>query len=375
MKLPVMHACGQGEAVALYELTKSAITALDQTTFANQKINERLDLQRLLKSHIEVIAPNVLIIAEEFCEWDESKRRIDLIGVDRDANLVVVELKRTEDGGHMELQAIRYAAMISAMRFSKAVEIYRRYLGKSSSSEDAETALLEFLSWDVANEDTFGQDVRVVLVSAEFSKEITTSVLWLNDHGLDIRCVRLRPYVLEERVILDVQQVIPLPEAESYMVQIKKKAEENRQAKLAADDWETILAGCRNDAVTEFFRERLNAGQHNRLPKKDIVFPEAGGKKGWYVQVQHEAAHVTQKGRFNGDCEFWRQKVSQPAMVREREPRKEILTFKLHTQQDLAAFQFVMDSQAASIQLVRPPLDLSDSAKTDPSDNDGDESA
>jgi hypothetical protein len=359
-----------GEVVALYELTKSAINALNETTFAAQDVNERSDLQRLLKSHIEVIAPDILIIAEEFCEWDESKRRIDLIGVDRGANLVVVELKRTEDGGHMELQAVRYAAMISAMRFSKAVEIYRGYLGKNNSTEDAETALLEFLNWDVANEDTFGQDVRIVLVSAEFSKEITTSVLWLNDHGLDIRCVRLRPYVLENRVILDVQQVIPLPEAESYMVQITKKAEENRQAKRVEYDWKAILTGCRNDAVTEFFRERLDAGQHNRPAKKGIIFLEAGGKNGWLVQVQQDAAHVIQIGRFNGDCEFWRQKISQPATVRLREPGREILVFKLHTQQDLAAFQTVMETQAASIQLVRTPLDQPYSDKADPPDTD-----
>ena len=223
--------------MTLYELTKTAITALDQTTFATQDINERLDIQRLLRQHIEVIAPDTLVIAEEFCEWDESKRRVDLLGVDRDANLVVIELKRTEDGGHMELQAIRYAAMISAMSFSKAVEVYARYLDRNNSTDDAETALLQFLNWDVANEDTFGRDVRIVLVSAEFSKEITTSVLWLNEHALDIRCVRLRPYALEARVLLDVQQVIPLPEADAYTVQLKKKAEETRQAKHVEFDF------------------------------------------------------------------------------------------------------------------------------------------
>jgi hypothetical protein len=217
--------------VPLYELDKTAITALSETTFSTQEIDERFDLQRLLKQHIGVIASDTLVIAEEFCEWDESKRRIDLLGVDRNANLVVIELKRTEDGGHMELQAIRYAAMISAMSFSKAVEVYGNYLRENNNTDDAEASILQFFGWDTINEKTFGQDVRVVLVSAEFSKEITTSVLWLNDHGLDIRCIRLRPYALDHRVILDVEQVIPLPEADSYTVQLKQKAAENRQAK------------------------------------------------------------------------------------------------------------------------------------------------
>jgi len=209
--------------VALYEITKTTIAPLDQTTFAQQGFAERADLQRLLRQHIEVIAPDTLVIAEEFSEWEECKRRVDLLGVDRDANLVVFELKRTEDGGHMELQAIRYAAMVSAMSFSKAVEVYARYLGQNTRKDAAETALREFFDWDDSNQDTFGSDVRIVLVSAEFSKEIVTSVLWLNEHEIDIRCVRLRPYALNGRVILDMQQVIPVPEAAGITMQNAKR--------------------------------------------------------------------------------------------------------------------------------------------------------
>ena len=105
--------------MAIYEITKASIIRLEETTFADHSLHERFDLQRLLSQSVDIIAPETLIIAEELCEWDGSKRRIDLLGIDRDANLVVVELKRTEDGGHMELQAIRYAAMVSAISFPK----------------------------------------------------------------------------------------------------------------------------------------------------------------------------------------------------------------------------------------------------------------
>jgi hypothetical protein len=67
--------------MALYELTKTAITKLEKTAFATQGIKERYDLQRLLKQHFDVIEPGTLIIAEEFSDWDESKRQIDLLGV------------------------------------------------------------------------------------------------------------------------------------------------------------------------------------------------------------------------------------------------------------------------------------------------------
>lgn len=213
----------------IFEITSKAIRKLSETSFSAASIRERGDLQRLLRLQIDVISPDTLIIAEEFGEWDDAKRRIDLLGIDQDANLVVIELKRTNDGGHMELQAIRYAAMVSAMTFDKAVEIFDGYLKRIGKQEDARTTILEFLKWDAPDEDVFAQDVRIVLASAEFSKELTTAVIWLNDHGLDIKCVRMQPYEDNGRLLVDVQQVIPLPEAAAYQVQIREKEQRGRQ--------------------------------------------------------------------------------------------------------------------------------------------------
>jgi hypothetical protein len=71
--------------------------------------------------------------------------------------------------------------------------------------------------------------VRIILAAADFSREITSAVLWLNERNLDIRCVRLTPYALGERTLVDVQQVIPLPEMGDYLVQVRAKAEKVRE--------------------------------------------------------------------------------------------------------------------------------------------------
>ena len=83
----------------IFELTENGLRKIEETSFSTAGTRERADLQRLLQNQIEIIAPDTLIIAEEFGEWDDSRRRIDLLGVDKNANLVVFELKRTEDGG------------------------------------------------------------------------------------------------------------------------------------------------------------------------------------------------------------------------------------------------------------------------------------
>jgi hypothetical protein len=223
--------------MAIYEFAQTGIRRLDEITFSLAGMHERRDLQRLLREHIEVIAADTLVITEEFHDWEESQRRIDLLAIDKKANLVVIELKRTEDGGHMELQAIRYAAMVSTMTFDKAADVFSQYLRKQDKDQDSKEAILNFLGWDEPNESEFAQDVRIVLAAAEFNRELTSSVLWLNEHGIDIRCVRLKPYNLNGHVLVDVQQIIPPPEAVDYQVQIREKREQERQARTSNVDF------------------------------------------------------------------------------------------------------------------------------------------
>lgn len=131
----------------LYRLGSNDLEGLPTSKFADLGIKERTDLQRLLRANIEPIAPGCLVLAEEFGQWEESRRRIDLLALDHEANLVVVELKRDDDGGHMELQALRYAAMVSTMTFQEAVDAHAGFLRQHGSSQDVRSSILEYLDW------------------------------------------------------------------------------------------------------------------------------------------------------------------------------------------------------------------------------------
>lgn len=211
--------------MALFEIAGDGLKPIPLNTFGNLGLYERADIQRAVRAHIEAITPGVRtkVLAEEFGDWAGANRRIDLLCVDEDANLVVVELKRDE-GAHMDLQALRYAAMISTMRFDQAVAAHRKYLTDNDSSEDPEQAIREFLEVD-EGPIVFTDTVRIVLASANFSSELTTAVLWLNKQGnMDIRCVQMRPHAVDSRVLLDIQQVIPLPQTAQYTVALREKS-------------------------------------------------------------------------------------------------------------------------------------------------------
>lgn len=226
----------------LFEITGDGLARREPTTFAELRMKERGDLQRLLRDDIGVIDTDLMILAEEFGDWEDAKRRIDLLAIDRSGHLVVIELKRTEDGGHMELQALRYAAMVSAMDFEQVVNVYAGHLAKHRPADesDARSELIEFLNTDgeADDEPQIPSAVRILLISSDFGRELTTAVLWLNQsYSMDIRCVRLIPYRIDERTLLDIQQVVPLPEAADYQVRLRRKVQEQERVRVRNRDF------------------------------------------------------------------------------------------------------------------------------------------
>lgn len=264
----------------LYEVTDSGLQQRPPAGFAALEMYERQDLQRLLRDEVTALGEDLLVISEEFGNWQDARRRIDLLALDKDGRLVVIEIKRTDDGGHMELQAIRYAAMVSSMGFSEVLEAYSAHCAKHRPQEDVDARgeLESFLeSAELEEDPAISTDVRVVLVSADFGREITTAVLWLNGfEGMDIRCIRLVPYELDGKVVLDIQQVIPLPEAADYQVQLRKKGAARERARRDTRDfsrYHVIVDGTalpdenKRNAVRVMVQELVNRG----VPVNDIV--------------------------------------------------------------------------------------------------------
>jgi hypothetical protein len=119
--------------VTIFQITKDNLVPLAETRFDAEGIYERKDLQRVIRDHIEVLGDDLMVITEEYGGWADSNRRIDLLCLDRLANLVVVELKRSEDGG----QYGTTATMVSAMTFDQMINEHASYLNPSSLGTQA----------------------------------------------------------------------------------------------------------------------------------------------------------------------------------------------------------------------------------------------
>jgi RecB family endonuclease NucS len=63
--------------------------------------------------HPNLLGTNLLVLTKEYDKFDKSDKRVDILAVAEDKKLVVIELKRSVEHSHADLQAIRYAAFCS----------------------------------------------------------------------------------------------------------------------------------------------------------------------------------------------------------------------------------------------------------------------
>lgn len=214
----------------LFEVSKETnqVSAVSPTTFPALSLWERKDLEAWVISAPE-LAGDFTVVTSEFDRFDRTSERLDVLGIVRTepgvGRLVVVELKRDGTSTTVDLQAIKYAAYVAAVQFPGVVEMYARYHGVSET--EAHNSLGELLGGSDDEPPVIDDTPRIVLVASDFRTEVTTTVLWLIDNfEMDIRCVRLQPFLVGEQVFVHSETIIPLPEAEQYRLGVQRKRRE-----------------------------------------------------------------------------------------------------------------------------------------------------
>ena len=79
-----------------------------------------------------MLGEDLLVVSTEFDRFTNSNDRLDILALDKSGNLVVIELKRDPTAGYADLQALRYAAMVSSMTIEVLIPYYRSYRLKRS---------------------------------------------------------------------------------------------------------------------------------------------------------------------------------------------------------------------------------------------------
>lgn len=206
---------------------KNDIEQIEEITFKSAGFKERAHLQEWIAKNPESLGEELLIIQKEFSGFDDTNERLDLLALDKKGNLVIIENKLDDTGKDVVWQSLKYASYCSSLDAQGIEDIFNEFLKKQGSSEDAQKAMEDFFgNEDFEKKLNIGNTQRIIMVAGEFRKEVTSTVLWLLNYGLKVQCFKVTPYKLGDQLLLDCIQIIPIKEAEDYIIKVASK---NRQ--------------------------------------------------------------------------------------------------------------------------------------------------
>ncbi|MDV6209927.1 DNA-binding protein [Rhodococcus erythropolis] len=148
---------------------------------------ETRHLEQWVVDNPQVLGDDVKIVSTQYDKWssefgDLAKERLDVLGLDRSGQLVVVELKRGTDS-RIHLQAITYAALVAGFDKKTLATAHSEYLNRidvgaeTTSAGEALAELEEHVGgeWD----DDILTVPKIVLLAEDFSAQTYTTVTWL----------------------------------------------------------------------------------------------------------------------------------------------------------------------------------------------------
>lgn len=278
------------------------ISRIEAKRFSDLGFRERDHLQEWLANQPDALGEELLIIQKEFDGFDDTRERLDLLALDKDGNLVIIENKLDDTGRDVMWQALKYASYCSNLTKSQIVEIFQSYLERFCDGGDARTLLCDFLDAPDLSEVVLNSGInqRLMLVAANFRKEVTSTALWLLNHDIQVQCFKVTPYAMAQELFLNVEQIIPTPEAKELMIGMNAKEAEEKSTsieikhrhKIRNEFWERLLesmtdSSCRMfDNISPSKDQWLGAGSGVRNCRFNLIFGTKEARVELYLSRQ-----------------------------------------------------------------------------------------
>lgn len=209
------------------------IDKIQAKTFHELGFKEREHLQEWIAKYPSCLGDEeLLIIQKEFDGFNDTNERLDLLAIDKSGALVIIENKLDDTGRDVTWQALKYVSYCSTLSTQQIIEIFQQYLDKQGKGKNAKNELVDFFDGKPLEELSLNeQDQRMILVAGNFRKEVTSTAMWMLNHGISVQCFKATPYKYGNELLLDIEQIIPVKEAEEYLIKMADKAKEAQSVK------------------------------------------------------------------------------------------------------------------------------------------------
>jgi predicted transport protein len=250
----------------VFTVSGSSATVAKRISLVDAGLTERGHLQEWVLAHPEMLGPDVKVVAFEFGRWTATsgalaRDRLDVLGLDREGRLVVVELKRDRAPDTVDMQALKYAALVSRFTHDDLASVHAQYLTRHRGEVvPAEAAAAELEEWATVTEESLRLP-RLILMAADFPATVTATVVLLHQQlGLEVQLRKFQAYRTAQETLVTISQLYPPPDVEEFVLspevseQRQERTERQRRQREASTVSRLVEAGALEPGARLQFR-------------------------------------------------------------------------------------------------------------------------
>ena len=236
--------------------------------------NYEKDLESWLESNPDYILEDekVLIIGRQVTTNLSSV--IDLLGIDREGNVVVIELKRDQTPKETLAQILEYASFIEDLSYAQLEEISKEYLGEENLIlADYHRSYFNLQEGEAV---AFNKNQKLVIIGQSITKEIRQTASFLRKKGIEVFCIEFKYFKTKSgEQIISSECVVG---KDSYTV---KKVSSGALPKINKEDFLKSVG----QYGRSFFKALIEFAEKNSLPIH-------WGSKGFSINVDLDGNHI-----------------------------------------------------------------------------------
>lgn len=224
-----------------------------------------LTLEKWIVENPDLVGEPLLVLGHQLAEFEEDKDRLDILALDRAGEIVLIELKVSEDFRVTDLQALAYAGAYARRSSKDLARTLQRHLQKLANAEaqaaagapaaesafttegngtgpvaaapaaptisfdEAAAKITAFIEVEDFAEWQPSQHVRIKLVAPSFPRRVLQTVKWLGDvYSVRLEAITVRLFeTAPQKFSVAFERLLPLPAEEDFDMTIRER--ENRK--------------------------------------------------------------------------------------------------------------------------------------------------
>jgi hypothetical protein len=174
--------------VRVFSVNEKQLVEYEEQSFGDEHAEKELEEWVQSNPNLIVEGMNILVVGQQVAT--NLNTYIDLLGIDREGNTAIVELKRGRTPRETLAQALEYTSFVEGLGYEQLEQVLMQYTGEDG------TVLSEShrKHFQLGEEESvaFNKDQRIFIVGQNVSPEIRQTSLFLRKKGFDVTCVEFK---------------------------------------------------------------------------------------------------------------------------------------------------------------------------------------